>query len=143
MIETIRKHWWWVGIHPVDVVCENDFGNLIVKDADGKFWRLCPEDLYCKVIAQNRTELDTLNQSQEFLHDWYMKAIVGKAAAELGPLPSGKKYCLKIPGPLGGDYDVPNFGICSHKKLVGFSGYLAKEIKDLPEGAKVKFKPIA
>lgn len=143
MIEEIRKNWWWVGINPIDVVCENEFGNLLIKDAEGKFWRLCPEELYCKVIAQNRVELDELNHDQEFLHDWYMKSMVERAEAELGTLPEGKKYCLKIPAVLGGEYDIPNFGVCSLTELIAFSGYLAKEIKDLPDGAKIKFKPIA
>lgn len=34
LVEEIRQSWGWVGIEPVEVVGENDFGNLIVKDED-------------------------------------------------------------------------------------------------------------
>ena len=143
MIDEIRRFWWWVGIQPVDIICENDFGNLLITDVDGKFWRLCPEELSCEIIAQNRNALDALNQRQEFLCDWYMQPLVEKAATALGPLPVGGKYCMKMPSVLGGEYDQSNFAIVLFSKLIRFSGWLAKKIKDLPGGTEVKFQPIA
>lgn len=50
IIEEIRESWGWAGIHPVEVVGENDFGNLMINDNEGKYWRLCPEDAYCEII---------------------------------------------------------------------------------------------
>ena len=44
LVDDISQSWEWVGIEPVEVVGENDFGNLIIKDEEGKYWRLCPED---------------------------------------------------------------------------------------------------
>lgn len=140
LLEELRESWGWVGMVPVEVVGENDFGNLMIKDKDGKYWRLCPEDLSCKVVAQNRTELDALSHDQEFLHDWYMKSLVEQAKAYLGPLPEGRKYCLKIPGILGGEYGGANLATISLVELVRFSGNVAKQIKDLPDGAKIELK---
>src|SRR5712671_866131 len=76
IIEEISQSWGWIGISPVEVVGENDFGNLMIKDAEGRYWRLCPEDLYCKIVASDRKELDDLSKNQEFLHDWHMRAMV-------------------------------------------------------------------
>lgn len=143
MIHVIQKNWWWVGINSVEIVGENSFGNLLIKDASGLFWRLCPGDLYCKIIARNRDELEELNQDKEFLRDWHMLPLIEKAEEKLGPLSGEKKYCLKIPGILGGAYDTENIGICIFEELIAFAGYLEKEIKDLPDGAEIKFKPIA
>ena len=69
IIEEIEESWGWVGIEPVEVVGENDFGNLMIKDVKGRYWRLCPEDVYCKIVAQNKVELDRLSTDQEFLED--------------------------------------------------------------------------
>jgi hypothetical protein len=104
LVDEIRQSWGWAGLDPVEVVGENAFGNLIVKDAKGQYWRLCPEDCYCRVVASNRQELDALSTNQEFLHDWYMRALVELAQEKCGQLPDGKKYCLKIPGFLGVEY---------------------------------------
>jgi hypothetical protein len=127
-------------MEPVEIVGENDFGNLMIKDKDGKYWRLCPEGLSCKVVAQNRQELDVLSHNQEFLHDWYIKNLVAQAKDLLGPLPEGRKYCLKIPGVLGGEYGGSNLATVPLVELIRFSGDVAKQIKDLPDGAQVKFQ---
>jgi hypothetical protein len=44
-----------------------------------------------------------------------------------------------LPSILGGEYNAENIGVISQQELITFSGYLAKEIKDLPDGAKIKF----
>jgi hypothetical protein len=142
IVEEIKESWGWVGIEPVEVVGENDFGNLMIKDIEGKYWRLCPEDLYCKVVAENRAELDALSTDQEFLADWYMKALVEAAKDKLGPLEEGSKYYMVIPGVLGGEYGISNIETLPLAELIRLSGDLGKQIKDLPDGAQVKLKVV-
>lgn len=138
LIEEIEKAWGWVGLKPAVVIGDNDFGNLIIKDAAGSYWRLCPEDLCCNRVANDRAEFDALAQSQEFLHDWYMEALVNQARDKLGLLRPGYKYCLKIPAVLGGKYEESNLAIISLHELVAVSGYLAEEIDGLPDGAQIR-----
>jgi hypothetical protein len=138
LISSIKRGWLWKGLDPTLVVGENDFGNLIVKDAQGQYWRVCPEDLKCTVIANDRAALDALSQRQDFLHDWYMAALVGKAKRQLGPLRPGYKYCLKIPGPLGGEYGGANLGTIPLRELIEASGDIARQIDDVPDGAEVR-----
>jgi hypothetical protein len=142
LVEEIRQYWGWVGIEPVEVVGENDFGNLIVKDDDGKYWRLCPEDCYCKVIAADRCELDALSTDQEFLCDWNMAHLVSLANDQCGPLSEGRKYCLKIPGVSGGAYGGDNLATAPQIDLVRFSGDIARQIEELPDGAKIKLQVV-
>lgn len=142
LVDEIRHAWNWIGLDPVEVVCENDFGNLVIKDSDGKYWRLCPEDCRCEVVASNREELDCLSVDQNFLHDWYMKSVVALAADKCGPLDEGRKYCLKIPSLLGGSYEADNMATISLVELVRFSGHLARQTSELPDGAKVKLSVV-
>jgi len=69
-----------------------------------------------------------------------MSGLVEQAAAKLGPLTEGRKYCLKIPGPLGGEYGGENLATVPLVQLIGVSGYLAKQIKDLPDGTPIKLE---
>ena len=140
LVEELRESWGWVGLDPIEVVGENDFGNLIIKDKSGRYWRLCPEELSCEVVAHNREELDALSHNQEFLHDWYMRNLVTEAKEKLGPLAEGRKYCLKIPGILGGEYGGSNLATVPLVELVRFSGDVANQIKDLPSGTKIELK---
>ena len=138
LISEIREAWGWVGIDPIEVVGQNDFGNLIIRDEDDKYWRLCPEDVYCEIIAKNRQELDNLSKDQTFLVDWNMSALVEAAKGSVGLLEEGRKYCLVIPGVLGGAYDTSNIKSVPLVELVRFSGDLGKQIRDLPDGAQIK-----
>jgi hypothetical protein len=137
LIAIVEHAWGWTGLKPEQIVGENDFGNLMIKDVAGRYWRLCPEDLYCGVIASDRAELDQLARDQAFLQDWYMEELVHQARERLGALPPGSKYCLKIPGTLGGEYGGDNLAIISHDELISASGHIALQIKDLPDGAKI------
>lgn len=137
LISSIKRGWSWTGLEPALVVGENAFGNLLVRDVQGRYWRVCPEDLKCAVVANDRAELDALSQRQDFLHDWYMAALVEEAKVQLGPLRPGYKYCLKIPGPLGGKYGGENLGTISLRELIEASGEIARQIEDVPDGSTV------
>ena len=140
VVTAIEEAWGWVGVKPVEVVGENDFGNLMIKDVQGRYWRLTPEDLSCKVVAETRAELDRLRVDQEFLRDWYMQPLVEEARQRWGGLQEGRKYCLKIPSVLGGQYRGDNLATISLLELIRASGDMARQIKDLPEGAKVRLQ---
>ncbi|MEL7488204.1 MAG: T6SS immunity protein Tdi1 domain-containing protein [Pseudomonadota bacterium] len=142
LISEIRDAWGWTGIDPLRVVSQNDFGNLIIRDKDGKYWRLCPEDVYCEVIAKDQNELDNLSKDAEFLEDWRMSALVEAARNSVGLLTEGRAYHLVIPGALGGAYDVSNIRSAPIVELIRFSGDLGKQIRDLPDGEQVQLKLI-
>lgn len=133
----VEAAWSWTGIKPDQIIRDNDFGNLIIKDQSGRYWRLCPEDLYCKVIASSKAAFDQLSQDQEFLQDWYMRELVQHAWDRLGRLQPGFKYCLKIPGALGGEYGGDNLATISLDGLISASGDIARQIEGLPNGAQV------
>jgi hypothetical protein len=138
LAQVVRGSWGWTGIELAKVVAENDVGNLLVRDEAGHYWRLCPEDLYCKVVAGSRSELDQLLQDPEFESDWCMDRLVQEAIQLLGPLETGRKYCFKIPGVLGGKYGGENLSTISLVELISASGSIAEQIKDLPDGAQIR-----
>lgn len=121
-VDDINEAWGWVGLSAVEVLGENDFGNLIIRGEDGRYWRLCPQDLACQPVAYDRAGLDALSYNQAFLHDWYMTEVVHLARNTLGPLPHGRKYCLKVPSALGGKYGRDNLATAPLVELIRFSG---------------------
>jgi len=142
LIEEIKNSWGWVGIEPVSVIGENDFGNLMIEDSSAKYWRLCPEDGYCEIVANSKEELDALSKDQEFLEDWYMKRLVDQASEKLGPLEEGYKYFLIFSGALGGAYDTSNIGKAPLIEIVRLSGELGLKIKDVPDGTQIKIEVV-
>lgn len=138
MIETVKSAWGWSGLEPLEIVGENAFGNLLIKDIGGRYWRICPEDLACNVVAENMDQFKGLLDDSDFQRDWDVRLWVEAARTKLGLTADGQKYCLKMPSVMGGAYDVENFGVIGFEELISFSGYLAEQIKDLPDGAQIK-----
>lgn len=139
-VKAIAESWGWSGLQPKAVIAENAFGSLIVEDQGGTFWRITPEELSCEVVARSRPELDALLRDPAFLSDWNMQTIVNVASASVGPLAAGRKYCLKLPAVLGGDFDATNLGSISELELIRATGDMARQIADLPDGANVRLE---
>jgi len=142
IIDEVKESWGWVGINPTEIVAENEFGNLIIKDLEDKFWRLCPEDVYCEVVAKSIEDYNNLINDYEFLNDWNMTVMVDEATEMLGALEEGYKYYMVIPGVLNGEYSGSNIKTAPFVEIIRLSGELGKQIKDLPDGAKVELKVI-
>jgi hypothetical protein len=142
IVSEVSESWGWVGLEPKEVIAENEFGNLIIKDTQGQFWRLCPEDVYCEVIAATTDEYNLLIKDQEFMEDWLMLAMVEKAKISVGTLAPGYKYHMVIPGILGGEYGGENVKSAPLTELVRFSGNLGKQINELPDGAEIELKVV-
>jgi hypothetical protein len=48
------------------------------------------------------------------------------------------RFTLTIPAPLGGDFSANNIAAVSLREVIGYSGDVARQIKDLPKGARVR-----
>ena len=107
-----------------------------MENEGGRIWRICPEELSCEPVATTPQELQQVRSS----NDWTMERLVAIATASLGAPGEGRCFCLKIPGVLGGKYEAANLGTISVLELISFSGDVAFQIKDLPDGATVRFK---
>jgi hypothetical protein len=141
-VEEINESWGWVGLSAVEVLGENDFGNLIIRDEDGKYWRLCPQDLCCRTVAGDRQELDALSYNQQFLHGWYMTELVTVARETLGPLSTGRKYCMKVPSVLGGKYGGDNLATVPLSALIRFSGEVAQHMDGRAEAGAAAYRSV-
>lgn len=140
VLAEIQAAWSWAGLRSQEVVWENDFGNLIIKDVAGRYWRLCPEELKCSVIAENRKDLDRLALDPWFLHDWNARHLVKMAREACGPLSEGRKYTLKIPAVLGGTYAPENLATIGLRELIVAAGDIARQIKEYPDGTTVHLR---
>ena len=74
------------------------------------------------------------------LADWQMTRLVELARHALGPVHEERCYCLKRPAVLGGEYDIANFATITRQELVAFTGDVAEQIKDLPDGTPVNIE---
>jgi len=140
ILQRIADAWGWRGVRPRALVMQNEFGNVIFADDEGQYWRICPEELSCEVIAADRDDFARLQNSSEFAEDWAMSALTEEARGVLGVPPAARCYCLKIPATVGGAYAADNIGTIDRGELISFAGDMAKQIDGLPDGAEIELK---
>ncbi len=138
LLDAVRQAWGWVGIEPKQMVAVNVFGNLLLKDTVGRYWRICPEELFAKIVADNEQSFNGLMADADFLKDWETVRLGELAVRELGAPDAGKCFCLKLPGVLGGEYQPENFGVTTIEELILSSGGMALQIKDVPDGGTIQ-----
>lgn len=143
ILKEIKNAWGWIGLDPQEIVVENEFGNLIIKDPENKFWRLSPEDVSCEVVAETIEEYNLLIQDKDFVEDWFMTAMVDEATKKLGKLKPGHKFYMVVPGVLGDEYGGSNVKMAPFTAIIKFSGSLGKQINEKPDGAEIKYKPLS
>ena len=140
LLTVLRQSWGWTGLEPAEILGRNAFGNLLVADTQARVWRVCPEDGYCRIVAENMSDYAALRHDPEFQLDWNMEKLVQIGERDHGKLKQDQAYCLAIPGYLGGTYATGNIKTISLRELIDFSGNLALSTKDLPDGAQVDIK---
>lgn len=140
ILEEIEMAWGWKGICPVEIISENDFGNVIFKDKANSYWRICPEELSCERIASDRSELDTLLNDDNFQLDWQLGEFATEVREAFGPLTGDEKYSLRMPASLGGSYSIDNVAVVPIKELISFSGDIAHQLNDVPDGSQVRLR---
>ncbi len=142
IVDIVNRDWAWAGIEAEELVVRNGFGNLILKDAENRFWRLCPEDVYCRVVANSIEAYNALIQDEEFLEDWHMIAMLSQAQQSLGKLEGDEAFCLRVPGVLGGDYVGANVAKVQLDELVESAGVLGEHIEGQSDGAKIQLSEL-
>ncbi|MDZ4392627.1 T6SS immunity protein Tdi1 domain-containing protein [Cypionkella sp.] len=140
LLSEINEHWGWTGLKAIKIVGKNEFGNLLMEHEDGSFWRICPEELTCEVVAKDAGEFSQLIQSECFKLDWEMSELVELARRKLGTVAAGCVYYLVIPSALGGQYEATNIQTVPLRELIDLSGNMALAVKDLPDGAQIELR---
>jgi hypothetical protein len=138
LLQAIADGWGWKLGSPVEIVETNCFGNVIVRNEAGQYFRIMPEEWDCQLLARSSEELETKRRQPEFTRDWQMSLLVERAEALHGPLSEGEVYYLVVPGILGGKYAEENIRKISLSELVSYAGSMARQIEDVPDGAKIK-----
>ena len=142
LLDIINEHWGWTGLKGIEIVGRNEFGNFIVLGEDQAYWRICPEELTCEVVAESQSDYLQLVESEDFQMDWNMTNLVQLARTHLGSLKEGWAYNLVVPATFGGRYDEANIRSVPLEELIGHSGKWALAIKDLPDGAQIELRVI-
>lgn len=137
VLEVLGEAWSWAIPQPLRIEAVSHFGNVVVACADGALWRVCPEGLAAQSLGSERDLVEWLDDD-EFREDWLCLAWVDAARAALGVPGEGQCYGFGRWPVLGGVYAVENFAIKTVTEWLAVSGDVGRQMKALPDGAKVR-----
>ncbi|QFT78816.1 T6SS immunity protein Tdi1 domain-containing protein [Erythrobacter sp. THAF29] len=139
LVETINEAWGWSGITITRVRAQSPMGHLVVSDADDCFYYLDPDGMAIIALG-SREDAQAHLDDEEAKQLWFGGELVASAREVLGEPPEGSVLTLKPHAMLAGEYAPENMCILPLEELIAFSGQIALQLKDLPEGAQFEIK---
>jgi hypothetical protein len=138
-LDALRSGWGWTGIDFAEIQAVSPMGHLLFTDTDGCFYYLDPGLLAITPLGNEAAARAHFTQEETELI-WRALPLVEAARKRLGECPEGSIYS---PGPLAlleGRYEAEELCILPLAELIGFTGDVARQIKDLPSGSKYRIK---
>ncbi|MBO9671011.1 MAG: DUF1851 domain-containing protein [Sphingobium sp.] len=142
LIDIFNDAWRWTGRRYAAITAINPFGHLILKDELGCYSYCDPELLVLTDVADGDEALFAYMADPDVREVWESTRLIEQARAALGELGPGRSYHWKIAPALGGAYEQDNIATVSIEELVRFTGSLARQIKDLPDGTTIELKVV-
>lgn len=135
----LRQAWGWTGVEFTEIVAHSLFGHVLALDTRGVFHYLDPELLSLAALGDEQAAGAHMACS-ETQAIWRADAHVEAADARLGATLEGEVYGFLPKALIEGDFAPENMIRIGFPEYIRFTGDIAHQIKDLPEGARVTIK---
>ncbi|WP_379554393.1 hypothetical protein [Qipengyuania sp. DGS5-3] len=139
LAETINENWGWTGITVERVRAQSPMGHLLISDAEDQFFYLDPDGMAIVPLG-GREDAQAHLDEPEANQLWWGGDLVARAREILGEPPEGSVFTLTPHAMVAGEYAPENMCILPLEEVVAFSGMVAQQLKDLPEGAQFELK---
>jgi hypothetical protein len=142
-LEELIREWKWLVAGRFLLLAVNAFGDLFLEAADGSVHRLDVTSAKFSVIAPSARDFVKAASEPEKQRDWFLGDLV-RQAAQKGCTP-GKGECVgyKIPAVFKESANAPNnVYVADLYEFVSFMGYVHRQMKDAPEGSKIRLKVV-
>lgn len=136
----LLSEWTWLLPSTFTPWIVNRLGDIIIANEDdtisffdvgcGRFQR----------VADSREHLIRLIDEGENANNWLAIPLVNRLVENGVLLKPKTVYGFKVPPLLGGKYDLENFEVTDISVHYGFLGDLYGQMKDVPDGSKVRVK---
>jgi len=133
------EDWQWL-VGSAQPILVTSVGDAFLQTESGEvFWLVTGNAEYEKV-AGSYEEFQIKLKDDELVHEWFLLPIVAQLKEQGLILENGKLYSFKQLPVLGGKYEPENFELSDIEVHFAMTGQMNFQIKDLPDGASVKFK---
>ncbi|MFC3212879.1 hypothetical protein [Novosphingobium panipatense] len=137
----LNAAWAWTGVAFAEVIAHSLMGHMLVVDEAGTYHYVDP-DLGEVTALGNEDAARAHMDRAETIAIWRADALVDAAGKRLGPPALGEVYSLTPQALVAGDYREENLVRIDFVRLIQITGEIARQTRDLPEGALVNIKVV-
>lgn len=139
-IDDLCECWMWLIPDLKQVLMISKMGDMFVMQKDGCIYWLATDTGNLTKIANDYKEFEQLLLEEDNLDNWFLPLLIeqlNSAGMLLGP---NQVYGFKLMPVMGGDYAVDNMEPTDLSVHFTITGQICRQIKNLPDGTKVKIK---
>jgi hypothetical protein len=138
--KAILENWLWlIGLNMKPYLISS-MGDMFLTDSKGKVFWLNTGEGVLDIVSNSIEEFQAKLSDSIHLNTWFMVDFVESLMSSGLILSLGKIYSFKKLPILGGDYLPNNIVVMDIEEHFKITGYIHRQIKDLPEGTQIKFR---
>lgn len=139
LLDAINSGWSWSGTTIAEVHRVSPMGHMVLSDTEGRFYYLDTDGMQLTILG-DKSAADAHMSQPDVCELWSGGELVKSARARLGDPAVGYVFTLSPLNWIDGDYRAENMVILPLSEVAFLSGDLARQLKDLPDGAQVQIK---
>jgi enolase len=133
-LQALQAGWGWTGVDFAGILAASPMGHCIVADTGDVLHYLDP-DMGTLTRVGDEGEMAAWLEQPENTVVWLADRLVAAARERLGPATGDEVYSLGLDAMAAGDYAHENLVKVPLAQLLLHSGDLARQLRDMPEGA--------
>lgn len=137
-LDRLMESWDWLIGNDKKPILMSSIGDLFLEDNEGICYWLNVGEGILEKVADNETEFKAKLKNEEIVDEWFLIELVSEIKRSGLELTEKKLYGYKKLPIIGGEYKPENFEMTDIEVHFELSGQIHKQIKDLPDGTKVK-----
>ncbi|MCJ2186577.1 hypothetical protein [Novosphingobium beihaiensis] len=138
-MRALHRDWSWTGVAFEEIIAVSPMGHVLLADTEGTIHYLDPD-------TRELIRLGGEDQAAQYMGDpevalvWRAEALAQAARQRLGPPQDGEVYSRTPEALLAGDYAPETLIRLPLAELLSFTGQVACQTQDLPEGTPIQLK---
>lgn len=136
--EDILSSWQWRIADMRGVVIVTVWGDIFFEGNDDGIYWLQTDDGSLTKVAESNEHFQSMLKDKSNIDNWFMPSLLEELYNSGKTLKEDEVFSRQKSPVIGGDYSLANIVPCSMSVHFTFAGQICEQIKDLPDGTKVK-----
>jgi hypothetical protein len=138
----LLAEWRWLLGGRLRLIGWSSAGDLFYIDEAARICRLDTGAAEIEVVADSGIAFNSLSEDSEQADDVFLLPVVRSFESIHGALPEGHCLGFRMLPVLGGTYTIENRHAISIAEHASLTGYLHRQIRDLPDGTAIRLKVV-